>query len=326
MTEELLDELYIKYHRAKREQLETITKNIYLKARDLSTASDTEFCIIVITTCFYFQSSFIANILRMAEYNYKLGGGYESLILGIIYLQERHKESKNEFFERKPEKQAGLIFRRKKLWGWLPIPFTKTTEFVGEYNPYTFSLDLEVVKTEEEIIKHYAELKASLYYYKRVLIKNKWLKGKCYNTLIEGKIDKNKIKDIMMDVITEFQNQAPEIVKFLGAGLASGLFSGVGEDFWKKIKDHFKSEKDKVVIEKFEESPKDIRLQGKLEGLLENKMAEMSQQDLLDLFQLFQKAKADNPTIQTISNSKNVLNNSTIIVGGDFHLGDKTNQ
>lgn len=183
-----------------------------------------------------------------------------------------------------------------------------------------------MVKTEEEIIKHYAELKASLYYYKRVLIKNKWLKGQFYNALVEGKIDKNKIKDIMIDVITDFQKQAPDIIDFLGKGLASGLFSGIGKDFWEKIKNRFKSDKEKEIVEKFEEKPEDIRLQGKLEGLLENKMAEMSQQELLELFQLFQKAKADNPTIQTISNSKNVLNNSTIIVGGDFHLGDKTNQ
>jgi hypothetical protein len=36
--------------------------------------------------------------------------------------------------------------------------------------------------------------------------------------------------------------------------------------------------------------------------------------------------RTNNPTTQTISKSKNVINNSTIIVGGDFHLGDKTNQ
>lgn len=326
MTEKQLARLYTRYHRAKKNELESITKNIYLKSRDLAVTSDVEFCIIMITSCNYFQSQFIADIVKMAEFNYKLGAGYKSLVLGIIHLQERNKENKEKFFKEKPERETGLIFRRKKLWGWFPIPFTKTIEFVGEYNPYTFILDLEVVKTEEEIIKHYAELKASLYYYKRVLIKNKCFKGQFYNALVEGKIDKNKIKDIMIDVITEFQNQAPEIVGFLGKGLASGLFSGVGKDFWEKIKDHFKSDKDKVVIEKFEENPEDIRLQGKLEGLLENKMAEMSQQELLELFQLFQKAKTDNPTINTINNSKNVLNNSTIHVGGDFHLGDKTNQ
>jgi hypothetical protein len=185
---------------------------------------------------------------------------------------------------------------------------------------------LERAKTEEEIIKHFAEMKATLYYYKRVMIKSKWNKGQLYTTIFESKLDKNKLKDIMIDVITEFQNQAPEIVGFLGKGLASGLFSGIGKDFWEKIKDRFKSDKEKEIVGKFEENPEDIRLQGKLEGLLENKMAKMSQQELLDLFQLFQKAKADNPTIQTISNSKNVLNNSTIFVGGDFHLGDKTNQ
>ena len=326
MTEEQLEELYIKYHRAKREELEAITKDMYFKARDLSTASDTEFCIITIATCNYFQSQFIKDILKMAEYNYKLGEGYSSLILGIIHLQERHREDKERFFKEKPEKQTSLIFRRKKLFDCIPLPFTKTQEFVGEYNPYTFHFDLEDVKTEEEIIKHYAELKASLYYYKRVLIKNKWLKGQFYNALVEGKIDKNKIKDIMIDVITEFQNQAPDIVGFLGKGLASGLFSGIGKDFWEKIKARFKSDKDKEIVEKFEENPEDVRLQGKLEGLLENKMAEMSQQDLLELFHLFQKAKADNPNLQTISNSKNVISGSIINVGGDFHQGDKINQ
>ena len=110
------------------------------------------------------------------------------------------------------------------------------------------------------------------------MIKNKWFKGQFYNAIVEDKI---KIKEIMINVITEFQNQAPEIVGFLGKGLASGLFSGVGKDFWEKIKDYFKSDRDKVVIEKFEENPEDIRLQGKVEGLLENKMAEMSQHCLL---------------------------------------------
>lgn len=54
MTEEQLEELYINHHRAKKEELEAITKDMYLKARDLSTASDTEFCIITIATCNYF--------------------------------------------------------------------------------------------------------------------------------------------------------------------------------------------------------------------------------------------------------------------------------
>jgi hypothetical protein len=325
MTEIQLEELYINHHRAKKEELEAITKDMYLKARDLSTASDTEFCIIMIATCNYFQSQFISDILKMAKFNYKLGEGYKSIVLGIIHLQERHQADKEKFFKEAPEKQTSIVFRRKKLCGWLPTPFTKTAEFVGEYNPYLFRFDLEVVKSEGEIIKHYAELKASLYYYKRVLIKNKWLNGQFYNALVEGKIDTNKIKDIMTDVLTEFQNQAPEIVGFLGKGLASGLFSGIGKDFWEKIKARFKSDKEKEIVEKFEDKPEDIRLQGKLEGLLENKMSEMSQQDLLELFQLFQKAKADNPTINTISNSKNVANNSNFYVNGDFHLGDKIN-
>lgn len=169
-------------------------------------------------------------------------------------------------------------------------------------------------------------MKATLYYYKRVLVKSKWNKGKLYSAIYENKLDKNKALELMNDIITEFQKQAPDIVDFLGKGLVSGLFSGIGKDFWEKIKDRFKSDKEKEIVEKFEENPEDIRLQGKIEGLLERKMSEMSQQDLLDLFQLFQKAKADNPNVQTISNSKNVLNNSTIFVGGDFHLGDKTNQ
>ena len=323
MTEKQLIRLYTKFHRAKTNELESITKSMYFKSRDLTVASDVEFCFIMIASCNYFWSQFIADILKAGEINYKLGVGYKSLILSIIHLQERHKATKEKFFKDKPEKETGLVFHRKKLWGWFPIPFTKTIEFVGEYNPYTFICDLEVVKTEEEIIKHYAELKATLYYYKRVLIKNKWFKGQFYNAIVEDKI---KIKEIMINVITEFQNQAPEIVGFLGKGLASGLFSGVGKDFWEKIKDYFKSDRDKVVIEKFEENPEDIRLQGKVEGLLENKMAEMSQQELLELFQLFQKVKTENPTINIINNSKNVLNNSTIHVGGDFHLGDKTNQ
>lgn len=326
MTEEQLEELYIKHHRAKRKELEAITKDMYLKARDLSTASETEFVIITIATCYYFQSQFIADILKMAKFNYKLGEGYKSIVLGVIHLQERHQENKERFFNIAPEKQTSLVFRIKKICGWLPTPFTKTSEFVGEYNPYLFRFDLEMVKTEEEIIKHFAELTASLYYYKRVLIKNKWFKGQFYKALIEGKIDKNKIKDIMIDVITDFQNQAPEIVGFLGKGLASGLFSGIGKDFWEKIKDRFKSVKDKEVIEKFEANPEDIKQQGKVEMLLEQKMAEMSQSELLEIFQLFQKAKADNPTIITISNSKNVANNSNFYVNGDFHLGDKTNQ
>ncbi|WP_044173578.1 hypothetical protein, partial [Flectobacillus major] len=248
MTEKQLLRLYTKYHRAKTNELKSITKSIHFKSRDLTVASDVEFCIIMIASCNYFRSQFIANILKAGEINYKLGVGYKSLILSIIHVQERHKATKEKFFKDKPEKETGLVFRRKKLWRWFPIPFTKTIEFEGKYNPYTFIFDLEVVKTEEEIIKHYAEQKASLYHYKRVLIKNKWFKGQFYNALVEGKIDKNKIKDIMIDVITEFQNQAPEIVGFLGKGLASGLFSGVGKDFWEKIKDRFKSEKDKVVI------------------------------------------------------------------------------
>jgi hypothetical protein len=175
-------------------------------------------------------------------------------------------------------------------------------------------------------MQNYAELKATLYYYKRALVRSKWNKGQLYSAIYENKLDKNKALNIMTDVLTEFQNQAPEIVDFLGKGLASGLFSGIGKDFWEKIKARFKSDKEKEIVEKFEDKPEDIRLQGKFEGLLENKMAEMSQQELLDLFQLFQKAKADNPTIHTISNSKNVISGSTINVWGNFNQGDNTNQ
>lgn len=86
MTEEQLEELYIKHHRAKREELEVITKAVYLKARDLSTASDAEFSVITIATCYYFQSPFIADILKMAKIHYNLGEGYKSIVLGIIHL------------------------------------------------------------------------------------------------------------------------------------------------------------------------------------------------------------------------------------------------
>lgn len=264
----------------------------------------------------------------MTKFNDKLGLGYRSVVEGVIHLQERHQKERETFAQKNTDKQLGFTIRNKRLWGIIPIPFTKTFEFAREVeiNEYTFQDSLERATTEEEIIQHYAEIKATLYYFKRVIIKSKWNKGQLYTTIYENKLDKNKAAELMIDVIAEFQNQVPKMVDFLSTGLASGLLSGVGEDFWKKIKDYFKSEKDKVVIEKFEESPKDVRLQGKLEGLLENKMAEMSQQDLLVLFQLFQKAKEDNPTINTFSNSKNVLNHSTIHVGGDFHLGDKINQ
>jgi hypothetical protein len=326
MTERQLEELYTKYHRAKSNEWQSLLNDKFPNAKDLGTVSDVEFSVLIIATCGYFQSKFIVDLLKMTEFNDKLGLGYKSIIESVFHLQERHQEERKAFEKKNPDKPLGLIMRNKRLWGIFPIPFTRTFETAGEVNEYTFQSSLESAKTEQDIIQHYAELKATLYYYKRGLIKNKLLKGQFYNALVEGKIDTNKLKDIMIDVITEFQNQAPEIVGFLGKGLASGLFSGIGKDFWEKIKDRFKSDKEKEIVGKFEENPEDIRLQGKLEGLLENKMAEMSQQELLDLFQLFQKTKADNPTIQTISNSKNVLNNSTIFVGGDFHLGDKTNQ
>lgn len=326
MTENQLEELYIKYYRAKSKEWTSLFDGKFPNAKDLGTVSDVEFSVLIIATCGYFQSKFIGDLLKMTEFNDKLGLGYKSIIEGVVHLQERHQEERKTFSQKNPEKQSGVIIRNKRLFNLIPIPFTKTFESKGEVNEYTFQDSLESAKTEEEIIKYYAGMKATLYYYKRVLIKSKWNKGKLYTAIYENKLDKNKTVELMTDIITEFQQQAPEIVGFLGKGLASGLFSGIGKDFWEKLKDRFKSDKDKEVIEKFEANPEDIKQQGKVEMLLEQKMAEMSQAELLELFQLFQKAKADNPTINTISNSKNVVNGSIINVSGNFHLGDKTNQ
>lgn len=323
MSEKQLKDLYIRFHKSKTKELKSIFSESDFKPRDLSLGSDFELSVIMLASCNYFQTDLTKDLLNAAEFNYRIGGNYKSLVQVLLQTVEKHKVKEKEYFNANPKEKQHIIIRNRRLWGFIPIPFTKTIEFKGKQNPYTFQIGFEDLKTEKEIIKAYAEMKATLFYLKRILIKNKWNKGQIYFALKENKneFDKDKIISIMTDIITELQNQAPVLVAFLGDGLAKGVFSGVGKDLWEKVKGYFKSDKEKEIIKTFESNPSDAKQQGKVEFILEDKLKEIPKDELLSLFELFQKAKLENPTIQ-VDNSKNVLINSTINVGGNFHLGD----
>ena len=96
MTEKQLIRLYTKFHRAKTNELESITKSMYFKSRDLTVASDVEFCFIMIASCNYFWSQFIADILKAGEINYKLGVGYKSIYRNAIKQQKKNSLKINQ--------------------------------------------------------------------------------------------------------------------------------------------------------------------------------------------------------------------------------------
>jgi hypothetical protein len=109
MTEEQLEELYTKYHRAKSKEWKSLFDGQFPNAKDLGTVSDVEFSVLIIATCGYFQSKFIVDLLKMTEFNDKLGLGYKSISEGVIHLQERHQEERKTFAQKNTNKQLGLL-------------------------------------------------------------------------------------------------------------------------------------------------------------------------------------------------------------------------
>jgi hypothetical protein len=89
---------------------------------------------LIIATCGNFQSKFIVDLLKMTEFNNKLGLGYKSIIEGVIHLQEGHQQERKSFAQKNPDKQLGVTIRNKRLWDIIPIPCTKIYESTGDVN------------------------------------------------------------------------------------------------------------------------------------------------------------------------------------------------
>lgn len=115
MTEEQLEEPYIKYHKAKSEEWKSLFDGQFPSAKHLGTVSDVEFSVLIMATCGYFQSKFIVDLLKMTEFNDKLDLGYRSIIEGVYHLQEKHKGERKAFVKKNPDKQLGLIIGKKRL-------------------------------------------------------------------------------------------------------------------------------------------------------------------------------------------------------------------
>lgn len=310
MTELQLSQVYLDSYKTKSFELKDIAKELIEKARDKQTAYQLEFAAITIAAIGCLQSKFTQKVLELAELNYKLGGDFKELCIHILQAQESYHREKEQFFQQRIKKSKGIKIYPKKIFG-IPLPYPdKIINEDNEPNPYAWYSELESEKSEENIIRLYAEMRATIYYYKRVLIKNNRLKGFGKAT------NKHKIT-IMNEILTTLQNHLPEITYFLGEGLAKGVFSAQGKDLWEKVKSWFASDKEKAVVATFEKEPQDIKQQGKLELLLEQKFEQLPEGDLLEFFELYLKAKGENPQITSYKSKIGDNNHNNIVIQGN---------
>ncbi|MCP9769123.1 hypothetical protein EGI22_14485 [Lacihabitans sp. LS3-19] len=310
MTETQLKLIYHKTFQAKSLELRNISKELIEKARDKNTAYQIEFSIICISSMQYIQSRFTQKVLEISELNYKLGGNFKELVTSIIEAQDSFKREKEIYFNQFPRKENSVKLRFEKIFG-IPNPFKPKIIFEGENNPYAWFWEAETEKREEEIARLYAEMRSTLYYYKRTFIRFKRLNK------LEKATNKQKIA-LMNDILTTIQSHVPEITYFLGEGLAKGVFSAQGKDLWEKVKSWFSNDKEKAIVSSFEKMPEDVKQQGKLELLLEQKFEQLSEKDMLEFFELYLKAKSENPQIISYQNKiGDNSSNNTVIQGNN---------
>ncbi len=105
----------------------------------------------------------------------------------------------------------------------------------------------------------------------------------------------------------------------------------IGEDIWSKIKKLFTSDKQKKLVEQLEKNPEDVKTQGAIEAILDEKI---DNDELLkkEFALLIENAKQKGQNLK-LDNSKNSVensNNNTIIQGINsgndtiIHINDKS--
>ena len=110
------------------------------------------------------------------------------------------------------------------------------------------------------------------------------------------------------------------LVPYLKKG-GEELLKGAGKELWDWTKSLFKDKKEEAQLEQFEQKPDDPKLQGKIELLLENLVAE---NDTLktQLQQLIEKVQKE--TGGTV-NTANIDNSSKFVAGNNFQSGGDNN-
>lgn len=105
----------------------------------------------------------------------------------------------------------------------------------------------------------------------------------------------------------------------------------IGENIWTRIKKVFTSDKQKKLVEKLEKNPEDVKTQGAIEAILDEKI---DNDELLkkEFALLIENAKQKGQNLK-LDNSKNSVensNNNTIIQGinsgndTNIHINDKS--
>jgi hypothetical protein len=312
MTEEHLSRIYTEAYKEKSLELRNICKDQIDIARYKSTAFQIEFTIICIQSCQYSQSIFVNKVLELEKLNYKLGGNFKELVNHIKLYQDSFIREKKSFYEINPTQRSSIKIESKKFLG-IRLPIPKRIKLQSNDDPYFQVSELETEKDEETIIKLFAEIKASLYYFKRVWIKNGRFK-------VAGKISAKEKKHFMEELLKNASNLATEIVPFIAGGLAKGVLSTQGTELWEKVKSLFHDEKSTTVLKDLEVNPDNQKQIGKIEVLLEQKLSELSEKELVEFFTLYSNAKKESPDLISYNSTIGNYSSGNVIVQGSGNI------
>jgi hypothetical protein len=312
LSEDNLALIYTNAYRQKSLELRNLCKELIDQARDKPTALQIEFATISIQSSQYFLSKFVQKVLEIEKLNYNLGGNFKELVNHIRLYQESFIGEKKSFYENNPNQRSSIRVEPKRILG-ISLPIAQRIKFESNYDPYLQVSELETEKDEEKIIKLFAEIKASTYYFKRVWIKNDRFKEK-------GKISTKEKNQFMEELLQDIINQAPEITKFIALGLAKGGLAAQGKELFEKVKSWFPEGKSHTVLKELELKPEDAKQIGKVEFLLEQKLSELSEKELREFYTLYSNAKKESS--EQISYISTIGDNSSgnVIVQGSGNI------